>query len=72
MAMTLVKDKRTTETAEFAQPADLGFSNGLGHLMRARRRMQFESGLAPAIPDRLVRLMTGRAVPRGAGEQGEG
>jgi hypothetical protein len=63
-------DERMIETSDLSQPVDLGCSNGLGFLMRERRRMMLHNGamgrtMEPAIPARLVRLMSGRGVRRG-------
>jgi hypothetical protein len=63
-------DERMIETADLSQPVDLGCSNGLGFLMRERRRMMLHNGVMgrtvePAVPARLIRLMAGRGVRRG-------
>jgi hypothetical protein len=68
--MTRRMDELTTESADVSQTVDLGCSNGLGFLMRERRRMILHNGLmgrdvVPAVPARLVRLMAGRGIRRG-------
>jgi hypothetical protein len=68
--MTRQMDERMIDTSDMAQPVDLGCSNGLGFLMRERRRMMLHNGVRgrsvePAVPARLVRLMAGRGFRRG-------
>jgi hypothetical protein len=68
--MTRRRDDLAIETTDLSQPVDLGCSNGLGFLMRERRRMILHNDLlgrdvVPAVPVRLVRLMGGRGIRRG-------
>jgi hypothetical protein len=61
-------DERS-ETAAAPRPVDLGFCNGLGILMRARRRLIRRQGsagrdLTPAISDRWSNLLSGPSLQR--------
>ena len=62
-------DERMTDAAELPRPVDLAFCNGLGILMRERRRLnrrenQMGQELIPTISDRLFTLMTGHSFHR--------
>jgi hypothetical protein len=60
-------NERATATPEFGHPVDLAFSNGLGILMRERRRMSRRDeltgrDLVPASADRSPFWHGGRGV----------